>query len=112
MTRPLMAPYPPLTDTKTRKVTPELKLSDREREVIMDEVRAALHTHYVDEIALIIGKSESCLHAIRRGDTRWPRWDTLFPLMRALGLRLKVEKSWASRSRAPQPWQEKEKEQA
>lgn len=106
MNRVYLDPYPTLQDTKTRTVTRDLKLSDREREQIMDEVRWALYQHDVLDIAERIGKSESCLHAIRRGQTRWPRWDTLFPLMRALGLRLRVEKTYAARARTPQPWKE------
>ena len=103
MSRSFLEPYPPLMPTKTRRVTPELKLSDREREDIMDEVRAALYQHDLVDLSDRVGKSVSCLHAIRRGQTRWPRWDTLFPLMRALGLRLCVEKTWVARMRALQP---------
>ena len=65
--------------------------SEEERAEIMDVIRNRLYryeTEQLKEIALIIGRSYSCLIAIRSGRSQWPRANTLFPLAKSLGLRL------------------------
>jgi hypothetical protein len=86
-----LEPYPALADNRQRVVTKELRISDAARAEIMDEVRWALYDYGdLKPLAKAIGRSPRCLYALRSGQTRWPRWDTLFALLPHLGLELRV----------------------
>lgn len=68
-------------------------IADTKRAQIMDVVRHALYDYGdLDPLAIKIGRSHTCLYAIRRGKTRWPRWDTLLSLLPHLGLELTVQR--------------------
>lgn len=89
MTRPArLDPYRPMG----RVITPLENLSDTARAEVMDRVRWALYDYGdLERLARLTGKTPSCLYALRRGATRWPRWDTLFALLPHLGLELVIQ---------------------
>jgi len=67
------------------------QMAESERAEIMNTIRTKLYQYDTDqlkEIALIIGRSYSCLIAIRSGRSQWPRAHTMFSLAKMLGLRL------------------------
>ena len=49
-------------------------------------LRNEMYEYDLDDLAAEIGRSKSCLYAIRSGRTKWPRGDTFFALVKALGL--------------------------
>ena len=84
-------PSPPLVETETRPITPELLRNDEIRADFMQQVRDALYMHgNLEWVARIIGCHPRTLYAIRGGYTRWPRWTTLFPLVEALGFEVVI----------------------
>lgn len=89
----ILPDYPELRDNKQRKVTPDLIVADEDRKEIMDHIRTRLYgldSIELYTIAARIRRTPRCLYAIRCGQTRWPRWDTLFELLPRIGLRLSV----------------------
>jgi hypothetical protein len=87
--------YKPLEDNTRRKVTKALLDNDYERAEIMARIRAEIRyqaptSEATKKLAAKIGRTPQCVFAIRYGDTRWPTWETLIPLMRELGLRMSV----------------------
>lgn len=76
-----------------RFLYPHEEIADQHRADIMDVVRTALYDHGdMGLLAVRVGRSVSCLNAIRSGRTRWPRWDTLFTLLTPLKLELTIRK--------------------
>ena len=64
--------------------------NDSDRKEIMDIIRKELYTLDTGELKKLgwsIGRSYSCLVAIRSGRSEWPHAKTIFPLCRALGLK-------------------------
>lgn len=57
----------------------------------MDVIRMELYEYHPEDVAESIGKSLACIYAIRRGKTRWPRWDTFFALCEYLGIEVRLE---------------------
>lgn len=57
-------------------------------EDVMEDIRWRMHDFDAADIAALAGVSRSCIYAIRRGKTKWPRGTTLFPLLRALDIEL------------------------
>jgi DNA-binding Xre family transcriptional regulator len=51
----------------------------------MEELRLAMHKKELALLAIRTGVSKSCLYAIRRGKTKWPRGETFFALCHVLG---------------------------
>jgi transcriptional regulator with XRE-family HTH domain len=45
----------------------------------------------ITQLAGEVGVSSSTIYNFRSGKTRWPRPTTLFPLLKALGLRMRLE---------------------
>ena len=61
-----------------------------DRKEIMDNIRKELYildTGELKKLAWSIGRSYSCLIAIRSGRSKWPHAKTIFPLCRALGIK-------------------------
>lgn len=75
--------------TQLRLIKPRTYTS---AEAVLDAVREAIfldgRTHKA--IAIATGVSPSTVNNIARGQTTWPRHTTLFPLMRALGMRMDI----------------------
>lgn len=66
------------------------QIAESEREEIMNTIRAKLYQYdreQLREIGITIGRSYSCLIAIRSGRSKWPRAHTIFPLAIVLGLK-------------------------
>lgn len=55
---------------------------------VMNQVRLRMYRYEPQELADYIGKSKSCVYALRSGRTKWPRGETLFALLEACGLEL------------------------
>lgn len=55
-------------------------------EHVMNDVRTRMYEFTVSDLADEIGVSKSCIYAIRRGTTSWPRGATFFGLLKALDL--------------------------
>ena len=73
-------------DTAPRMTVEDLRRqAEEERAQIMDTLRHALYTEDMDWLSIYTGRSTSCLYAIRRGKTKWPRPETIFVVARALG---------------------------
>jgi transcriptional regulator with XRE-family HTH domain len=62
-------------------------------EEVLDEVRERLHMDGRTQkaIAAAVGVSQSTVGNIASGKTRWPRPTTLFPMLTALRLRMRIE---------------------
>jgi len=62
-------------------------------EEVLEEIRERIHmdgrTH--KKIAEATGVSPSTVGHIATGHTTWPRHTTLFPLMQALGMKMRIE---------------------
>lgn len=70
----------------------DIEFAEAERVAIMSLVRARLYTNDLEDLSLRIGRSVSCLMAIRSGRTKWPHANTLFPLIHLLGLKMTLVK--------------------
>jgi DNA-binding phage protein len=59
----------------------------------MNVIRDSLYAHGdMIELAQEVGLSASTLFAIRSGRTKWPRHNTIFSLINALGLEMVLQK--------------------
>lgn len=84
-----LEPYAPLK----RALSPQEQDADMKRGQIMDLVRHGLYDFGdMQMLGNRVGRSPSCLHAIRSGRTRWPRWGTLLCLLPHLGLELTIQR--------------------
>jgi len=54
----------------------------------MNVVRMEMYNYDLRQLSIRVGVSYSCLSAIRSGRTKWPRPDTLFPLIELLGINM------------------------
>lgn len=62
-------------------------------ESVMSALRLEIYNYSAKEVAALCDVSVSCIYAIRRGTTRWPRDTTLFRLARAMGFTFYMVKS-------------------
>lgn len=65
------------------------------QEQVIDAVREGIFTSGLtyDKIAEEAGVSATTVRRLASGDTRWPRHTTLFPVLHAIGLGIKVVKA-------------------
>lgn len=57
---------------------------------VMQALRLRMYNYDVADLAEYMGVSKSCVYAIRNGKTKWPRGDTLFALLNALDVELRL----------------------
>lgn len=67
------------------KVTPY-----RIDEDMMNDLRMRMHVYEPKELAEMMGVSVGCVYALRSGRTKWPRGRTLFALLAALDIDLRL----------------------
>jgi transcriptional regulator with XRE-family HTH domain len=62
-------------------------------EAVLEEIRERIHMdgRTQGQLALATGVAQSTIGNIASGKTRWPRPTTLFPLMKALRVRIRLE---------------------
>jgi transcriptional regulator with XRE-family HTH domain len=62
-------------------------------EAVLEEIRERIHMdgRTQGQIALAVGVAQATIGNIASGKTRWPRPTTLFPLMKALRVRIRLE---------------------
>lgn len=60
------------------------------REKLIDQVREEIFKHKFEALALKAGCSKTTVSRLAQGYTKWPRPETLFGLLEALGLRLTI----------------------
>lgn len=66
-------------------------------EELMNKVRLKMYEHNIETLAVLIGRTPSCLRSIRSGRTKWPHAKTLFALLKALELELRLYDTHAQR---------------
>ncbi len=79
------------TDMQTSGVVVSLKRryeGIRDAEAAMTVIRNAMYGHDAELLAKRIGRSLSCVHAIRSGRTKWPHHYTFFALLVVLDLEM------------------------
>lgn len=57
---------------------------------VMNVLRLRMYEHDVADLCEHMGVSKSCVYAIRSGRTKWPRGKTLFALMDALRIEMRL----------------------
>jgi hypothetical protein len=62
-------------------------------EAVLDEVRERIFMcgKTYTQLAVMAGVSPTTIHNIAVGKTTWPRHTTIFPLMKAVGMRMTFE---------------------
>ena len=66
-------------------------MAEVERAELMQTLRDAIYDYDdLRHLATMTGRSLSCLHSIRSGRTKWPRWDTIFPIAMECDLKMKL----------------------
>ena len=58
----------------------------------MNILRWEMHSIHPDDLGEMVGVSSSTIRSIRSGRTKWPRPATFFGLLRALNLRMELNK--------------------
>jgi len=61
-------------------------------DAVMSTVRWEMYAYDIKAMSEDIGVTASCLYAIRRGSTAWPRPKAFFGLIECLGLELTLRK--------------------
>jgi hypothetical protein len=59
-------------------------------EEVMEELRMRMYNYEPQDLADAIGKSKSCIYAIRAGRVGWPRGGTFFSLLEAMDIELRL----------------------
>lgn len=67
-------------------------IHEKTRAALMHEVRSEMYKYEPWWLAGVTGVSLSTVYAIRSGRTKWPRWNTLLPLLRAMRMEITVRR--------------------
>lgn len=59
-------------------------------EDVMNVLRVELYKFDPQELADTMGVSRSCVYAIRSGRTKWPRGETMFRMLEALDVEIRL----------------------
>lgn len=74
------------------KLKPNYTKKFNSADAVMSTIRWEMYDHDIKDMAAYIGVSPSCIYAIRRGKTLWPRPKAFFGLIEYLNLELTVRK--------------------
>ena len=66
-------------------------------EQVMNDLRLRMYNYKPKELAEMLGVSVSCVYALKSGRTKWPRGKTLFALLEALDIKLRLYDAKAQR---------------